>query len=119
MLELSNIVDHKKYIFEQYYNNLKDSIEFVNTDLLYTTPTYPEILVDRRDELSTHLTSLGIGNRAVYSSLSRQPFHSKWATDTPVTDYIGDRGLQLPGQSNLTKSDIDIVCQVIQDFYKL
>ena len=119
MLSLGDIVDHKKYIFEQYYNNLKDSIEFVNTDLLYTTPTYPEILVDRRDELSTHLTSLGIGNRAVYSSLSRQPFHSKWATDTPVTDYIGDRGLQLPGQSNLTKSDIDIVCQVIRDFYKL
>jgi len=119
MLELSNIVDHKKYIFKQYFNNLKDSIEFVNTDLLASTPTYPEILVDRRDELSVHLTSLGIGNRAVYSSLSRQPFHSQWATDTPVTDYIGDRGLQLPGQADLTKADIDIVCAAIRDFYKL
>ena len=48
-----------------------------------------------------------------------QPFHKQWKTASPVTDYIGARGLQLPGQADLLDSDIIEICQVIRDFYKL
>ena len=85
---------------------LQDTVEFVETDLAFITPTYPEILIDRRDELAKYLHERKIGCRAVYNSLSSQPFHGLWATPTPVTDSIGARGLQLPGQANLTDLDI-------------
>ena len=119
MHKLPQIVERKREIYNLYRELLSDTCEFVDTDLNYTTPTYPEILVDNRDELSAYLSSNGIGNRACYYSLSGQPFHSNWNTLTPVTDYIGDRGLQIPGQSNLNDDDIKHISNIIVDFYKL
>ena len=66
-----------------------------------------------RDKLSKYLTNFGIGNRAVYSSLSSQPFHKIWKTSTPVTDWIATRGLQVPAQADLLDYDINEVCMVI------
>jgi len=52
----------------------------------------------------------------VYYSLCSQPFHKQWATSTPVTDYIGARGLQLPAQADLLDYNIVEICRVIKDF---
>lgn len=119
MHKLPEIVQRKKEIYSLYRNNLWSQCAFVETDLEYCTPTYPEILVEDRDKLSKHLTSYGIGNRAVYSSLSQQPFHKQWATSTPTTDWIAQRGLQLPSQADLLDYDVNELCLVIKDYYKL
>jgi len=118
MRKLPEIVERKKEIYELYWRELSDTVDFVPTNLLEVTPTYPEILVKNRDELAEYLRSMHIGCRAVYDSLTSQPFHSKWTTATPTTDYIGARGLQLPGQADLLDYDIMEICQVIRDFYK-
>jgi dTDP-4-amino-4,6-dideoxygalactose transaminase len=119
MRRLPEVVQRKKQIYQRYVDNLKDHVEFINTDLTTVTPTYPEIIVSRRDELAEHLRKHHIGCRAVYGSLSIQPFHSQWATPTPITDKVAKTGLQLPAQADLLDYDIDEVCKVILDFYKL
>ena len=119
MRKLPEIVERKKEIYNLYRRKLDNVVEFVETDLAWSTPTYPEILVENRDKLAEHLRSCQIGCRAVYYSLCDQPFHKQWKTASPVTDYIGARGLQLPGQADLLDSDIIKICQVIRDFYKL
>ena len=118
MRKLPEIVERKKEIYDLYWRELSDIVDFVPTNLLEVTPTYPEILVENRDELAEYLRSMHIGCRAVYDSLTAQPFHSKWTTATPTTDYIGARGLQLPAQADLLDYDIMEICQVIRDFYK-
>jgi len=118
MHKLPEIVERKKEIYDLYWRELSDVVDFVPTNLLEATPTYPEILVENRDELAEYLRGMHIGCRAVYDSLTAQPFHSKWKTATPTTDYIGARGLQLPAQADLLDYDIREICQVIRDFYK-
>jgi perosamine synthetase len=118
MHKLPEIVERKKEIYDLYWRELSDLVDFVPTNLLEATPTYPEILVENRDELAEYLRSMHIGCRAVYDSLTAQPFHSKWKTATPTTDYIGARGLQLPAQADLLDYDIKEICQVIRDYYE-
>ena len=119
MRRLPEVVKRKKNIYRRYKKNLQDTVEFVETDLAFITPTYPEILIDRRDELAEYLRERKIGCRAVYNSLSSQPFHGKWATPTPVTDSIGAKGLHLPAQADLSDYNIDEISNAISDFYRL
>jgi len=118
MRRLPDVVKRKKEIYELYRKELDGVVEFVETDLSHVTPTYPEILLERRDELAKHLRSMYIGCRAVYYSLCSQPFHKQWATSTPVTDYIGARGLQLPAQANLLDYNVIEICAIIKEFLK-
>ena len=119
MRKLPEVVKRKKDIYRRYKKNLEDIVEFVETNLAFITPTYPEILIDQRDELTDYLRERKIGCRAVYNSLSSQPFHSMWATPTPVTDSIGAKGLHLPAQADLSDYDIDEISNAIRDFYRL
>lgn len=119
MRRLPTVVTRKKEIYTAYRRLLADTCEFVHTDIDQATPTYPEILVDDRDALAQHLREYGIGCRAVYDSLAKQPFHgSRWARHAPVTESIGARGLQLPAQADLLDYDIVEICNVVKDFYK-
>ena len=114
MKKLPRIVEDKKEIFDVYREALHDVCDFVDTNLEDTTPTYPEILVDNRDALANYLRENGIGCRAVYYSLCDQPFHSQWKTPTPNTDYLSERGLHLPGQSNLTREDVLAISDIVR-----
>lgn len=113
MRKLPTVVAHKKAIYERYYANLNQHCEFVKTDISEVTPTYPEILVDNQTEIIERLTHNNIGCRTVYASLSSQPYHSKFATETPVADYIATRGIILPAQADLKLSTVDQICHTI------
>ena len=114
MKKLPGIVERKKEIFNLYREYLSDVCEFVDTNLDDATPTYPEIIVNNRDDLAKYLRNNKIGCRAVYYSLCDQPYHSQWKTPTPNTDYIAERGIHLPGQSNLTREDVLSICEVVR-----
>ena len=116
MKKLPSIIHQKKKIYKMYFDNLHDLCGFVDTDLENVTPTYPEILVDDRDNLARFLRQKGIGCRSVYQSLSHQPFHKRWHTPTPNTDFIAKKGLLLPGQANLTKADVSTICDLVRNF---
>ena len=119
MRKLPDIVKRKKRIYEIYRKELKNLVGFVDTDLDYVTPTYPEILVSDNDKipLIKHLAEHNIGSRSVYCSLSSQPYHVNWARPADVTDWIYCRGIQLPSQSNMTDEDVKEVCRVVKDFF--
>ena len=113
---LPDIVKHKKWLFNEYRKHLSDVCEFIETDTSITTPTYPEILVNNRDELVLRLRENGIGCRAVYDSLCNQPFHSQWKTPTPVTDELARRGVHLPAQADLDANDVSQICEIIKRY---
>ena len=117
MYKLPKIVSRKKDIYMSYKLLLQDTIEFVHTDITQATPTYPEILVQDRDQLASYLRSKDIGCRAVYSNLAKQPFHSRWARHAPITETISARGLQLPAQADLTNQDISDICNTIKNYF--
>jgi perosamine synthetase len=110
MRKLPEYVAKKQQIFTWYKQCLGDVVDFVETHADNTaTVTYPDIYLrsrTERDGLCEYLRTCSIGTRAVYDSLGRQPFHSQWATSCPVTEVLGDRGLQLPGQVSLEHQDI-------------
>ena len=113
MRKLPKIVAHKKAIYNRYYENLKTHCEFVNTNIDEVAPTYPEILVDNQTEIIKKLTRKKIGCRTVYASLSSQPYHSQFATETPVADNIARRGIILPAQADLDLLTVDKICHTI------
>lgn len=115
MKKLPFIMLHKKQLFRWYKKHLKNKVDFIETDLDHVTPTYPEILVNKRDKLVEELREEKIGCRAVYDSLCNQPFHSKWKTATPVTDELASRGLHLPAQFDLREEDVKKICDVIKN----
>ncbi len=117
MRKLPAVVKRKKEIYRLSRKYLYGVADFVTTDLNIVTPTYPEILINNRDELAEHLRQYGIGCRAVYSNLAKQPYHSsRWPRHAPVTESIGAKGLQLPAQADLLDYDIKEICNVIKDF---
>ena len=115
MKKLPSIIQHKNKIYKLYFDNLNNLCDFVDTDLKDVTPTYPEVLVDDRDNLARLLRQKGIGCRSVYQSLSSQPFHKKWYAPTPNTDFIAEKGLHLPGQADLTEDDVLSICDIVRD----
>ena len=125
MKKFPDIVKRKKEIYNQYKHGLmplvlKGDIMFPNTSDRFTTVTYPDILVkDPNDKypLMKRLSKFDIGTRSVYQSLSSQPFHSAWKTETPNTNFIYERGIQLPGQTNLDDDDMIKIVNVIINFY--
>ena len=115
MKKLPFIILHKKELFRWYKRHLKNKVEFINTDLQYVTPTYPEILVNKRDKLVEELRAEQIGCRAVYDSLSNQPFHRQWKTSTPVANELAKTGLHLPAQFDLKEQDVKKICDIIKN----
>lgn len=121
MRKLPDIVKRKKRIYEIYQTELSEFVKFIDIDLSMTTPTYPDIYFETqkdRDTVVDILKQKNIGTRLVYSSLSSQPFHSRWARPTSNTDIYSRTGLQLPAQADLTDDDVYNIASVIKDYYK-
>ena len=121
MRKLPDIVKRKKEIFEYYRTELNEYVNFIDTDLTLTTPTYPDIYFRAecdRQYIIDLLKENNIGTRLVYSSLSSQPFHNQWARPTPVTGFYSKTGLQLPGQVDLTDTDLKKITDLIKGYFK-
>ena len=69
----------------------------------------------KRDKLVEELRAEQIGCRAVYDSLSNQPFHRQWKTSTPVANELAKTGLHLPAQFNLKEQDVKKICDIIKN----
>ena len=80
------------------------------------------IRTDRRDELAAYLTERGIGNTVHYPTAL--PLHACYAdfgyraADYPVAIGLSETALSIPMFAELTKEQIDYVCQHINAFFK-
>jgi perosamine synthetase len=115
MKKLPEVVKVKKDIYSTYRTYLSDYVDFIDTDLSICTPTYPEILVNNPEKLHNKLKEHYIGTRRAYSSLSNQPYHSRWSTSTPVTDKLSSHALMLPAQADLTSTDIAYIAEKVKN----
>jgi len=118
MKKLEWRVERKKKILERYQKNLSNcgEVEFFETDLKNTTPWFIDILCEKRDELITYLKSNGIGTRVMYPPINKQKAY-QIEGEFEVSNLVGEKGLWLPSQSQLTDEQIDYICEKIIQFY--
>jgi perosamine synthetase len=97
-----------------------DSPDVVNVYWMNAILLDPKVYGHTRDELIAHLKKNGIDTRLLFTGLNKQPSLKKYGCDVsekyPVTDNLTKNGLYLPSASNLTKEQIEYVCNVIEDF---
>lgn len=72
------------------------------------------IQCDRRDELATFLRE-----REIYSTMRYHPISRAygWTSTTPNAEWAADHTLNLPLHANLTRSNIDYICDTIAEFW--
>ena len=72
-----------------------------------------------RDELMEALAQKGIGTRAFFIPMHRQPVFKKMGLfrgeKYPVAEELGRQGLYLPSGSGLTRDQIEYICWAIKD----
>lgn len=119
MKRVPDRVKRKKEIYSLYEKELScvSEVDFVNTNLLETSPWFVDIFVSNPDDLATFLKENNISTRRVYPTLHNLPFYDVKG-DFPVSTSISERGLWLPSASTLSDEDIRYICQKIKHFYK-
>jgi perosamine synthetase len=118
MKKLDWRIERKREILVKYRQAMLTigPVKFFEHDLANTTPWFIDILCERRAELQDHLKQRGIGTRAMYPPVNRQPAYQR-AGYHPVSELVGRQGLWLPSSSQLTDQQIDTVCDTIAEFY--
>jgi len=75
-----------------------------------------------RDELMEFLAKEGIGTRAFFEPMNRQPVFKKIGLfkqeKYPVAEDWGNRGLYLPSSSGLTEEKIKHIAEKIKKFFR-
>jgi dTDP-4-amino-4,6-dideoxygalactose transaminase len=78
-----------------------------------------EIEAIRRDELRSHLASCGIGTLLPWGGKAvHQWEHLGFHQRLPFTEKLFERVLLLPLNLSLTGSDVEKVCEAIEEFYR-
>ena len=112
-------VERKKEVYRRYRSFLDgiEQIQFLNQDLLNTTPWFIDILVDDRDLLIDFLKQNKIGSRMMYPPINNQKAYGI-SGKYPVSELVGEKGLWLPSASQLQNDEIEFICSSIQRFFK-
>lgn len=107
----------KRNIFNNYYNKLKNIDEIkivVEKEYCNSNYCYPSILLkdhtkNQRDEILKSLKNLNIHARPAFPCMSDFPIFEEHYTN-PISKEVENKGISLPSAANLTKEDIDFVC---------
>lgn len=118
MKKLPARVERKKEILRRYQAGLANvaQVRFFEQDLALTTPWFIDVLVERREELQAHLKAAGIGTRVMYPPINKQEAY-RVASEHPVSNLVGERGLWLPSAAQLTDAQVERICAAIAAFY--
>jgi len=124
MKKLAPRVERKKEMFTLYKNELSNvaGIDFIETNLIDTSPWFIDILAEKKDKLTQYLIEKGIGSRTFYPPIHTQAPYKDWPeyknAKFPVSEKISSLGLWLPSSTFLSDSDIINVCKAIKSFYE-
>lgn len=119
MKKISLRIKRKRKIYEYYKNKLSSikEIEFIQTDLMQTSPWFIDVLVPNPDSLLSYLENNNICTRRFYPSLHQLSFLNITSGNFPNTAYVSNHGLWLPSTSNLTDRQLDYICSKIISYY--
>lgn len=116
---IEKMVTKKKQIFDWYTKNLQSLIKerkiTMNQTLEGVRSNYwmPSIIVHDRNKVRKYLKKAGIDTRPFFYPISDFGLHTK-THETTQAHYIGVHGINLPGSVNLTKKQVDYICQKIK-----
>lgn len=111
MERLTEIIESKRQIEQWYRDKLSDSVRFqvvperANTNAWLVSVILPD--VTDRDIVASILETEGIETRPVFVPISEMPYMPH--ADTPVTNWIGSKGISLPSYPGLTREDVDFI----------
>jgi perosamine synthetase len=118
ILKLEERLTHLKKIFEIYTEELSvlQNGRLLNFDVKKgEVPLWPELMVSRRSKLEQAFQEKGVGFRNFWHPLSKQAGYLSDRTDLKVSTAITNKLMWLPSAFDLSKSNIEDVCQVIRD----
>ena len=82
----------------------------------------PEKFHHTKDETIAYLKEKGIDTRLLFNGMHHQRSMKDYGCDCsgeyPISDWLTQNGFYLPSASNLTKEDIDFICNTIKDYQK-
>lgn len=118
---IEKLVSIKRTIFNTYYERLKNIpeikllVEPKNTRSNYC---YPAVLLQSnkidRNTLIAEFKKYNIHGREAFPRMSRFPFYSNLKLlPNPIATNVEKNGFNLPAAANLTKKDINFVCDIL------
>lgn len=122
MRELTKYLPKKKKIFEWYANGLKDTKGLkLNYQAEWAKNVYWMICLEidnytqvKRDEFMKKLKEKGIDSRPYFYPISDMPMYKDNNLFTPITHKIYQKGLNLPSFFDITKGQVDYICQEVK-----
>ncbi|GAB4294814.1 MAG: GDP-perosamine synthase RfbE/PerA [Marinilabiliales bacterium] len=118
--EINRIKQENFNLYHELLKGVKE-ISFVKVQE-YTNfvPFRVNILTERKAELMEYLEDKGIQTRSFFYPLHRQPcfaYLDYKEVNFPNSNYLYDKGLSLPIFPDLTRGQIELVCNTIINFY--
>ena len=116
-------VSKKIQLGEWYQKHLADTPLVFHTPLPNVVHTYWMCSVLARNEeeriaLRKYMADNGIETRPTFPTIHEMPMYDVKA-EFPVGKSLSVRGINLPSYPGLTEEDIQAICGVIKDFYKI
>ncbi len=125
---LENRVKRKREIFLYYKNRLSQlpGIQFqpelpgtFANRWLTTITVDPEIAGTNREDIRLELQKHNIESRPLWKPMHLQPvFQDALSFTNGVSESLFEKGLCLPSGTNLTESDLDFICSLIEKTFK-
>lgn len=122
-LERADEIIEKKRKLAGWYNQQLESLPVTlhkeTKDILHVYWMYT-ILVENpevRDNLREHLKQAGIETRPTFYPAHTMPMYTEKYQKHPVAEDIGWRGINLPSYPDLTKEDVEFICERIKEFF--
>jgi perosamine synthetase len=118
---IDEILDKKKQVFGWYQDILKNITGIrLNQQASWAKNVYWLVCLevdgcteDQRDKLILKLKSKGIDSRPYFYPLSDMPIYE--CSDTPVCHKVYQRGLNLPSYFDITKTQVEQVCNALKE----
>ena len=70
-----------------------------------------------REKVREHLKHNGIETRPTFHPVHLMPMYFKKGLSLPVAEELGSRGINLPSYPDLIESDVDFICDKINEFF--
>jgi perosamine synthetase len=118
---ISDFMTKRETIFSWYAEGLGDLAEVhLNRTSEWATNAYWLICLEHekwsagdRDQFMGELKKHGIDSRPYFYPMSQMPYINEKA-NTPVTDMVYQKGINLPTYFDLTKDDVQYICSTIK-----
>lgn len=117
---IDELLAKKKEIFEWYQEGLKDVKGIrLNHQASWAKNVYWMVCLEldgyienQRDEFIQKLKAKNIDSRPYFYPVSDMPVYQE--TDTPVTHKVSQRGLNLPSYFDITKGQVNYICEQLR-----